>query len=228
MRVWKQYSRYARDGEKTVYCQKGKHSVYYGDAVISFKPSKLIWCNECKETYYKVNETLFENQITEEVKEMKKECLHKLQNKICKFCGVTEADLYAKQEKILEQWHNETKEHIWPVEIDMVGQDKHGQVLVTCTRCNGSGECSFHLRFGTTCFGCSGTGVTLDPLMTQPQIKFIRQLFKSVKDKMTIDEQEELIQIMKSAINGTKRVNKHWASQTIDKLKNLETERSIS
>jgi hypothetical protein len=159
---------------------------------------------------------------------MKKECSHKLQNKICKFCGVTEADLYAKQEEILEQWHNETKEHIWPVEIDMAGQDKHGRVLVTCTRCNGSGECSFHLRFGTTCFGCSGTGVTLDPLMTQPQIKFIRQLFKSVKDKMTIDEQEELIEIMKSAINKTKRVNKFWASQTIDKLKNLETERSIS
>jgi hypothetical protein len=183
-----------------------------------------------KEVKVLINNWALEPEQTspKEGNKMKKECLHKLQNKICKFCGTKEADLYAESEKILEEWHNQAKEHIWPVEIDIAGQDKHGRVLVTCTRCNGSGECSFHLRFGTTCFGCSGTGVTLDPLMTQPQIKFIRQLFKSVKDKMTIDEQEELIEIMKSAINGTKRVNKHWASQTIDKLKNLETERSIS
>ena len=153
---------------------------------------------------------------------MKKECLHKLENKICKFCGAKEADLYAESEKILEDWHNENKDYIWPVEIDMAGQDKHGRVLVTCTRCNGSGECSFHLRFGTTCFGCSGTGVILDPLMSEKQISYIRELFKSTKDKMTIDEQEELIEVMKAAINKTKRVNKFWAGQTIDKLKSLQ------
>jgi hypothetical protein len=81
MRNWKQYSRYARDGEKTVYCEKGKHSVYYGDAVISFKPSKLIWCNECKETYYRVNETLFENQTTKEVTTMKEQTFKPMTDK---------------------------------------------------------------------------------------------------------------------------------------------------
>ena len=109
MRNWKQYSRYARDGEKTVYCQKGKHSVYYGDAVISFKPSKLIWCNECKETYYRVNETLFENQFTEEVTTMEcdKNPLKRIKHhtwrsdympdssikEYCKWCGVNKKDL---------------------------------------------------------------------------------------------------------------------------------------
>jgi hypothetical protein len=141
---------------------------------------------------------------------------------------VKEADFYAKQEEILEQWHNETKEHIWPVEIESVGSNEYGHPLITCMRCNGSGECSFHLRFGTTCFGCSGTGLVRYPFMSEKQISYIRQLFKSVRHKMTIDEQEELIEVMKAAINKTKRVNKFWAGQTIDKLKNLNTERSTS
>lgn len=28
----------------------------------------------------------------------------------------------------------------------------------TCTRCNGTGRCSFNRITGTTCFGCKGTG----------------------------------------------------------------------
>ena len=64
MRVWKLYSSYARDGEKTVYCQKGKHSVYYGNAFISFKPSKLIWCNECWNSYYQPQPTVIREDLT--------------------------------------------------------------------------------------------------------------------------------------------------------------------
>lgn len=60
MRVWKAYSRYSRDGEKHVWCDRGKHSVYYGDALISFKPSRLVWCHECKKAYYEPKPTLFD------------------------------------------------------------------------------------------------------------------------------------------------------------------------
>lgn len=306
MRNWKKYSSVARDGEKTVYCEKGNHSVYYGDAFISFKPSKLIWCEDCKNTYYEVKPTLFEEPITKEVNPMKcdknplnnlvempekptdKELIlwltsnshghysnygsrlmksisnqakekgwispkqkavvfahysqevahnnslvgktwgHEWQNNICKWCQVKEVDLYTKAEKVLEEWLDQTEEYFWPVEFEIVKNDEHGRIFVTCMRCNGDGECSFHLRFGTVCFGCNGTGVILDPLMSEKQISYIRELFKSVKHKMTIDEQEELIEIMKGAINKTKRVNKFWASQTIDKLKNLNKERSAS
>jgi hypothetical protein len=155
---------------------------------------------------------------------------HEWQNHICKWCQVSEKELTEKAEKFYEQWliDNRPKQFIYPVEFESRGKNKHGQTLVTCDRCNGCGEHSFNLRYGKVCFKCSGSGLMLDPLMTEAQIKFIRQLFKSVKDSMTIDEQEELIEIMKSAINGTKRVNKHWAGQTIDKLKNLQTERSAS
>jgi hypothetical protein len=70
MRNWKPYSSVARDGEKTVYCKKGNHNVYYGNAFISFKPSKLIWCEDCKNAYYEVKPTLFEELITQEVAKM--------------------------------------------------------------------------------------------------------------------------------------------------------------
>lgn len=70
MRNWKNYSRFARDGEKTVYCEKGKHSVYYGDAYISFKPSKLIWCIDCKNAYYEVKPTLFEQEVAIKIEEI--------------------------------------------------------------------------------------------------------------------------------------------------------------
>lgn len=323
MRIWKEYSSVARDGEKTVYCSKGKHSVYYGDALISFKPSKLIWCKDCKNTYYEVNPTLFDTD-TQEVYKMDTNSVnnktnpkegstvkcdknplnnlkpmsekptmeeliawltgssqthwakpgdrrilasisdyakkngritpgqkavvfpfysqeaahnnsltnkvwgHEWQKDICKWCQVSKKELTEKSEKFYEQWliDNRPEQFIYPVEFESRGKNKHGQTLVTCMRCNGCGAHSFNLRDGSMCWGCQGTGLMQDPLMTESQIKFIRQLFKSVKDKMTIDEQEELIEIMKGAINKTKRVNKFWASQTIDKLKSYSTERS--
>ena len=333
MRNWKPYSSVARDGEKNVRCSKGNHSVYYGNAFISSKPSELIWCRDCINSYYEVKPTLFEEPITKEVNPMNTNPVNKTNpkegstvkcdknplnnlvempetptaeelilwltsrdhgqyarygsrlmksisdqakekgwispkqkavvlehysqaaahnnslvgkawdhewrkdynpdnsiNKYCKWCGVSDKELTEKAEEFYEQWliDNRPEQFIYPVEFESRGENKHGQTLVTCDRCNGCGEHSFNLRYGKVCFKCSGSGLMRDPLMTEAQIKFIRQLFKSVKDSMTIDEQEELIEIMKSAINGTKRVNKHWAGQTIDKLKNLQTERSAS
>ena len=135
------------------------------------------------------------------------------------------------KEMIQEEWEEERrKEDEWfeknpyhqfkyPVEFDIAKTTKDGRIFVTCIRCQGCGQHSFNLRDGSICWGCNGTGVMLDPLMTEKQISFIRQLFNLAKSKMTIDEQEELIAIMKAAINKTKRVNKFWASETIDKLK---------
>ncbi len=55
MRQWKNYARYARDGEKFVWCNKKEcqePKVRIDEASISFKPSKLVWCHKCKATYY--------------------------------------------------------------------------------------------------------------------------------------------------------------------------------
>jgi hypothetical protein len=38
--------------------------------------------------------------------------------------------------------------------------DRHGFPVETCGRCGGCGEYSYCERFGTRCFGCSGSGVT--------------------------------------------------------------------
>jgi len=45
---WKNYSRYARDSEKEVWCSLGKHYVYIVNAWISFHPQKRVWCTDCK------------------------------------------------------------------------------------------------------------------------------------------------------------------------------------
>lgn len=213
MRNWKPYSSVARDGEKTVYCEKGNHSVYYGDAFISFKPSKLIWCIDCKNTYYEVKPTLFDEVV-------------KKQQEVEMDATQTARQEWEEERRKEDEWLEKNPYHQfqYPVEFDIVKTTKDGRVLVTCTRCKGCGKHSFNLRDGSTCWGCQGTGLMQDPLMTEPQIKFIRQLFKSVKDMMTIDEQEELIAIMKGAINKTKRVNKFWASQTIETLQALQTQ----
>lgn len=142
MRNWKRYSSVARDGEKTVYCEKGKHSVYYGNAFISFKPSKLIWCEDCKNTYYEVKPTLFDDQVIQK-------------------------ELTVTQDQAFKP-------------------------------------------------------------MTEKQIKFIRDLFKAMKEFMTIDEQESLIKKMKGHIDGSAVLSTTWAQAAIKKLKSYNTERSAS
>ena len=44
---WKNYSRYARDYEKEVWCSRGNHYVYIADAQITHHPVRRVWCTEC-------------------------------------------------------------------------------------------------------------------------------------------------------------------------------------
>jgi hypothetical protein len=159
MRNWRPYSSIARDGEKTVYCQRGNHSVYYGNAFISFKPSKLIWCEDCKDTYYEVKPTLFDELITKEVTKM-----------------------------------DTTK-------VNPTTNPKEGPTM----------------KVEETTFR-----------MTDKQIAFIRDLFKSKKQFMTIDEQESLINKMKGHLDGSAVLTTKWASAAIAKLKSYNKERSAS
>jgi len=130
------------------------------------------------------------------------------------------------------QWFNQNPygfdAYMYPVELPIVKTTRTGQVLVECDRCKGTGTYSFNLKMLNTCMKCLGLGTMPDPLITEKQIAFIRQLFKAVREMMTIDEQEELIAIMKAAISKTKRVNRSWAGQTIDQLKKLQNKRSAS
>jgi hypothetical protein len=158
MRNWKPYSSVARDGEKTVYCKKGNHNVYYGNAFISFKPSKLIWCEDCKNAYYEVKPTLFEELITQEVAKM----------------DTTQVN---------------------------ITNPKEGPTM----------------KVEQTTFA-----------MTEKQIVYIRDLFKSKKQFMTIDEQESLINKMKGHLDGSAVLTTKWASAAINKLKSYNKERSAS
>ncbi len=64
--------------------------------------------------------------------------------------------------------------------------------------------------------------------MTEKQIAYIRDLFKSKKQFMTIDEQESLINKMKGHLDGSAVLTTKWASAAITKLKSYNTERSAS
>jgi hypothetical protein len=64
--------------------------------------------------------------------------------------------------------------------------------------------------------------------MTEKQIAYIRDLFKSKKQFMTIDEQESLINKMTGHINGSAVLTTKWASAAITKLQSYNTERSAS
>lgn len=48
---WKNYSRYARDQEKEVWCSRGNHSgnryVLIDNAWITHHPVRRVWCTEC-------------------------------------------------------------------------------------------------------------------------------------------------------------------------------------
>jgi hypothetical protein len=131
-----------------------------------------------------------------------------------------------------DEWNNQFSygfdHYTFPVELPIVKTTRTGQVLVECDRCKGTGTYSFNEKMLNTCMKCLGSGTIPDPLITDKQIAFIRQLFKAVREMMTIDEQEELIAIMKAAISKTKRVNRSWAGQTIDQLKKLQNKRSAS
>jgi S-adenosylmethionine:diacylglycerol 3-amino-3-carboxypropyl transferase len=44
---WKNYSRYARDYEKEVWCSRDKHYVRIDQAWITRHPVTRVWCTEC-------------------------------------------------------------------------------------------------------------------------------------------------------------------------------------
>ena len=44
---WKNYSRYARDYEKEVWCSRGNHYVRIDNAWITHHPVRRVWCTEC-------------------------------------------------------------------------------------------------------------------------------------------------------------------------------------
>lgn len=93
-----------------------------------------------------------------------------------------------------------------------------------CSKCNGTGKYHTPLKDGSigNCFACKGTGKTTFEPMTEAQIKFIRDLFKQVVNKMSEEKANNLVSIMKAHINGEKIQSKRWASAAIDQLKAIK------
>jgi hypothetical protein len=93
----------------------------------------------------------------------------------------------------------------------------------TCQKCSGTGLYNVPLKDGSIgkCFTCKGTGTKQSSTrsMSEPQIKFIRDLFKQVKEHMTEDEINNLVKAMRGHIDGTEIKSITWASAAIDKLK---------
>lgn len=96
----------------------------------------------------------------------------------------------------------------------------------TCPKCSGTGKYHTPLKDGSIgkCFACKGTGtkqVNTRP-MTEAQIKFIRSLFNQVREFMSEEKANNLIAIMKAHISGEKTQTVTWASEAIDKLKEIQ------
>jgi hypothetical protein len=93
----------------------------------------------------------------------------------------------------------------------------------TCQKCSGTGLYNVPLKDGSIgkCFTCKGTGTKQSStrLMSDAQIKFIRDLFKQVKEHMTEDEINNIVKAMRGHIDGTEIKSITWASAAIDKLK---------
>lgn len=96
----------------------------------------------------------------------------------------------------------------------------------TCTKCSGTGMYNIALKDGSfgKCFACKGTGIKAfnSKPMSDAQVKFIRDLFKEVKEKMTEDQINNLVNAMKAHISGTETKSMTWASAAIDKLKAIK------
>ena len=96
----------------------------------------------------------------------------------------------------------------------------------TCTKCSGTGKYHTPLKDGSIgkCFACKGTGTKTvsNKDMTDKQVKFIRDLFKQVRQFMTEDQINNLVNAMQAHINGTEVRSTTWASSAIDKLKTIK------
>jgi hypothetical protein len=142
----------------------------------------------------------------------------------------------AKKAKALEKTINKSKEDnmkaIQPKEEIIIiedGFDNKKEATMapnTCPKCSGTGLYNVPLKDGSIgkCFACKGTGTKQSStrLMSDAQIKFIRDLFKQVKEHMTEDEINNLVNAMRGHIDGTEAKSITWASTAIDKLKAIK------
>ena len=96
-----------------------------------------------------------------------------------------------------------------------------------CPKCSGTGLYNVPLKDGSIgkCFACKGTGTKQSSTrpMSEAQIKFIRDLFREVKEFMTEDQINNLVNAMKAHIDGTEVRSTKWASAAIDKLKDIKS-----
>jgi hypothetical protein len=142
----------------------------------------------------------------------------------------------AKKAKAAEKTINKSKEDnmkaIQPKEEIIIiedGFDNKKEATMapnTCPKCSGTGLYNVPLKDGSIgkCFACKGTGTKQSStrLMSDAQIKFIRDLFKQVKEHMTEDEINNLVNAMRGHIDGTEAKSITWASTAIDKLKAIK------
>lgn len=142
----------------------------------------------------------------------------------------------AKKAKAAEKTINKSKEDnmkaIQPKEEIIIiedGFDNKKEATMapnTCPKCSGTGLYNVPLKDGSIgkCFACKGTGTKQSStrLMSDAQIKFIRDLFKQVKEHMTEDEINNLVNAMRGHIDGTEAKSITWASAAIDKLKAIK------
>jgi hypothetical protein len=142
----------------------------------------------------------------------------------------------AKKAKALEKTINKSKEDnmkaIQPKEEIIIiedGFDNKKEATMapnTCPKCSGTGMYNIALKDGSfgKCFACKGSGTKQSNTrpMTEKQVKFIRDLFREVKEHMTEDQINNLVKAMRGHIDGTETKSITWASAAIDKLKSIQ------
>ena len=64
--------------------------------------------------------------------------------------------------------------------------------------------------------------------MTDKQVKYIRDLFKEVKDLLTEEEQQNLVDRMKAHLDGSVVRDTRWAAAAIDKMRARKTQAALA
>jgi hypothetical protein len=122
--------------------------------------------------------------------------------------------------------NNPIEDIIFITEDDSNNNKKEANTMApdNCAKCSGTGKYHTPLKDGSigNCFACKGTGKTKMEPMTEAQIKFIRDLFKQVKQFMAEYDEAKLISDMKAHIAGEQIQSKRWASVAIDDLKAIK------
>jgi RecJ-like exonuclease len=103
-------------------------------------------------------------------------------------------------------------------EPNIIRTQDNGISIVKCHKCSGTGI----YMYPHSCWTCNGTGEAVFESMTERQIKYIRTLFKVAQTKLTDEQSEYIIQLMKLHIAETLTVDKYWASALINYLKRYQ------